>query len=166
MRAAYRLWGSIFRSALHRIQFLLQTILYLNWRRVLPILQRLRTFIAHHMYWLRFADFFFYCPQIVDKSSFHYQLVKRIEAVVGVSKRRAAQAGDHTFVCHPTAEPTPASEADLLVIKRNPLLSGIVTKCLSRDPSQRPTARALRDQLLSVCRRSIFAAIGSDLWKT
>jgi len=118
------------------------------------------------MYWLRFAEFFFYCPQIVDKSPFHYQLVKRIEAVVGVSKRRAAQAGDHTFVCQPAAEPTPASEADLLVIKRNPLLSGIITKCLSRDPSQRPTARALRDQLLSVCRRSIFAAIGSDLWKT
>ncbi|KIM43430.1 hypothetical protein M413DRAFT_443371 [Hebeloma cylindrosporum] len=98
------------------------------------------------------------------------ELIKRIEAVVGISvgisKRRTAQPGDHSFVCHPTPDPTPASEAELLVIKRNPLLSGIVTKCLSPDPSQRPTARALRDQLLSVCRKSIFAAIGSDLWKT
>lgn len=84
---------------------------------------------------------------------------------MGVSKCHAAQAGDHTFVCHSSIEPTPASETDLLVIKRNPLLSGIVTKCLSRDPSQRPTARALRDQLLSACQRSIFAGIGSDLWK-
>ena len=102
---------------------------------------------------------------IHEKFTLYYQLlaqVKQVEAVVG---QHAPQEGDHTFVYHPSPGCMPETTTDLQSITNNPLVSDIVAKCLSPDPSRRPTARILCDQLLRVCRRVIFAGIATDILK-
>ncbi|KAF8159307.1 hypothetical protein B0H34DRAFT_702943, partial [Crassisporium funariophilum] len=108
-----------------------------------------------------------YCTPLVL-----FQIVDEIENLVNVSKKHIPSSpGTHEVIYSslPSRKPASLSSAEPkipVMIQENKPLLRIVMKCLSSQPSRRPTASELCAMLLRLCRSSVLSSALLDMGRS